>query len=283
MNRTNFDARCVRALVLHVPVLLAALAWSLPARAETVRLGGTGSALGTMSLLAKAYQRVDPSFQLELVPNLGSNGGVKALMAGSVQLAATSRELKPEEAAKGLVAKAYGRTAFVLATTKAGIDNLSLSQIAALYSGQQRQWGDGQNVRLVLRPASDGDTKLLADFSPEVKAGLDHALARQGMVTAMTDQDSVDAIERLPGGLGTATQALLLSEQRRARALSINGVAPTSEHVSSGRYPYAKTMYLIHTPGTSAAADGFIDFMLSSAGRKVLAGIGHVPAVAPKP
>ena len=254
--------------------LVFALALPTPALADTVRLGGTGAALGTMTLLAQAYKKIDPLFQLEIVPNLGSSGGIKALGAGATQIAVASRAIKAEELAAGLHAVEYGRTAFVLATAKADVQALTLAQIADLYAGRQTRWGDGQPVRLVLRPASDADTPLLASFSPGVKVALTTAMAREGMVTAMTDQDSADAIERLPGGIGSSSLALLMSEHRRARALPIDGIAPTVANVASGRYPYVKPLYLLYKDGAPPSALRFIAFVGSEAGRRILTAAG---------
>ena len=270
MNSMTAPARFAQALRSTLFSLVLALALPTPARADTVRLGGTGAALGTMALLAQAYKKVDPSFQLEIVANLGSNGGIKALTTGATQIAVISRAVKTEELAAGLHAVAYGRTAFVLATTKDNVQGLTLTQIADLYAGKQTKWGDGQPVRLVLRPPSDGDTVLLASLSPDVKVALATAMAREGMTTAMTDQDSADAIERLPGGLGTSSLALLMTEHRRARALPIDGIAPTVANVASSRYPYVKPLYLVFKDGAPASVAQFIAFVGSPAGKRIL-------------
>ena len=170
----------------------------------------------------------------------------------------------------------------MVATRKGGIDGLSLTQLAELYGGRQTRWADGQPVRLVLRPANDGDTALLASFSPAVKAGLDTAMARDGMVVALTDQDSADAIERLPGALGTSSLALLSAEHRRARALAIDGVMPTVATVVNGRYPFVKTMLLVAKAPVPPAVSQFLAFVASDAGRRILAEHGHAPALPDK-
>lgn len=262
--------------------LLTAFAGLAEVHAETVRVGGTGSAIGTMERLGEAYRKTQPSFRLEVVPNLGSSGGIKALSSGAIQIAMTSRPLKPAESATGLRAIEYGRTPFVVATTHAAVKNVSTSELAALYGGQRTRWNDGTPVRLVLRPASDGDSELLAAFSPEVRAALEQAQKREGMVLGMTDQETVDAIERLPGGLGTASMALLLSEKRRALPLAIDGVEPTPANVASGRYPHVKPMYVVLRSDAPEAARRFVDFIGSDAGRKLLAELGHVvPSAGP--
>jgi phosphate transport system substrate-binding protein len=257
--------------------LALALGASVHARADSLRFGGTGSAMGTIAALARAYKAVDPSFEIETVPNLGSTGGIKALQAGAIQIAAISRPLKPQEAADGLEATIYGRTPFVLATSEPGQRNVSLAELADLYAGHKTHWAPGRVIRLVLRPRTDGDVELLASFSPQMRAAQEAAHAREGMVVALTDQDAVDAIERLPGALGTASLALLSSEKRRATPLAIDGVEPTVANLASGRYPYAKTMLLVVRQDAPGAARRFVEFVRSDAGRKVLRDLGHAP------
>lgn len=270
---SNALARRLARLTLAGFACMALLA-ATGSRAETVRLGGTGSGLGVARLLGQAYAKTLPGFELHVVPSLGSAGGIKAVAQGATQIAVISRPLKAEEAAAGLRAFEIGRTAFVLATTKEGVNQLSLDRIADLYAGRLSAWSDGQPVRLVLRPAGDADTALLAAFSPAVKESLAAAMAREGMVTALTDQDSADEIERLPGGLGTASMALLISEGRRARPLAIDGVAPTLANVAGGRYRHVKPLLLVVRPGAQAGVLQFIAFAGSDAGRRVLAAAG---------
>lgn len=69
-----------------------------------MRIGGTGSAIGTMKLLGDALARQDMAFQYTVVPNLGSSGGLRALQAGAIDIALISRRLRADEVDGGLVA-----------------------------------------------------------------------------------------------------------------------------------------------------------------------------------
>jgi hypothetical protein len=73
-------------------IALAAIFGTGPTRAETIRTGGTGAALGTMRLLADAYRKIEPEFSLEIVPNLGSSGGMQTLNHNAVHFAARGLE-----------------------------------------------------------------------------------------------------------------------------------------------------------------------------------------------
>ncbi len=266
--------------VIAAAFLVAFGAIGSDAIAQQLKVGGTGSALGTMTALADAYRKKDPSFELTVVPNLGSSGGLKAAAAGAIDFAVISRALKPEEAAADMVAVEYGRTPFVVVTNKAGIMDLSTAQLVDIVAGRATQWKDGTPIRLVLRPTSDHDNTLLASFSPEMKQAVAAAHASDGMVIGVTDQDSANEAERLPGSIGTSSLALLLSENRKLQPIAINGVKPTIQTLAQGSYPYVKPMYIVTKGKPAAHVQRFVDFALSAEGRALLARLGHVPVAA---
>lgn len=243
--------------------------------AETLRIGGTGAALGTMERLAADLRKRDPSFTYEILPNLGSGGGLKALVKGAIQMAVISRPLKQEEHNADLVATEYGRSPFVIVTAKPGVSNIGLAQLVDLYADKGAKWPDGSSVRLVLRPRSDIDAELLASFSPEMNAALQSAMLREGMVVAATDRESADAVIRLPGAVGTSSLSLLLTENRRLTPLAINGVQPTVANLERGAYPYGKSMSVVVRKPLSPATEQFLKFLSSETGRRILVETGH--------
>lgn len=269
-----------KAIVRRGFAALAGMACLALAHAETVRIGGTGAALGAMERLAAELRRRDPSFAFEVLTNLGS-GGVKALAKGAIQVAVASRPLKAEELQPNLRVAEYARTPFVLVTAKPGVTGLSAAQLAELY-GRQARWPDGTPVRLVLRPAVDVDHALLAGVSPAMPGVLADALAREGMVVAATDREAADAIERLPGALGTSSLALVLSENRRLTPLAIDGVRPSPQTLADGSYRFGKSLWLVVPTKPTPMTARFLEFLASPDGRKILADTGHLlPPAAP--
>lgn len=251
--------------------------WFTPlAAAESLKAGGTGGAIGTIQALAEAYRKKNPSFELTIVPNLGSTGGIKAVAAGAIDFGLSSRPLKANEQAAGLRSLVYGRTPFVIVTNKAGVTDLSVKQLASFLADGEPRWPDGAPLRLVLRPVSDADTLLLGEFSPEVKQALAGAQSRGGMVRAITDQESADQSERLPNSLGTSSLALLRSEKRALNVVAIDGVEPTIENFIKGTYPHGKTMTIVTRGAPSPDTQKFLDFIASDEGRDVLVRLGHV-------
>jgi phosphate transport system substrate-binding protein len=260
----------ILALILRSTVAGVPMAWG-----ETLRLGGTGSALATMKQLAEAFHKRNPQFAVTIVPSLGSSGGIKALAAGALDIAVISRPLESEEAAQGMVAREYGRTPFVLVTNQKGLTRMTLQQVADIVAGRVTKWPDGTPIRLVLRPTSDYDTTLWANFSPGMKQALASARRREGMVVAMTDQDAADEIDHLPGAFGVTSLALVMSEKRRFELITLDGVTPTVRALADNRYPYFKIMSVVTRGDGPAAAQGFIDYLRSREARAVLARTGH--------
>jgi phosphate transport system substrate-binding protein len=104
------------------------------------------------------------------------------------------------------------------------------------------------------------------------------ALAREGMLIATTDTESADALERIPGAVGTAALSTLVSERRALKAVTINGHEASTKALAAGRYPWHKTIYLITHENTPPAVANFIRFAGTPAARAILSDNGNVPA-----
>lgn len=262
--------------VFQVSVLLGLSFGPLAAVADTLKVGGTGSALGTMKILAEAYRASRPDTQIMVVPALGSSGSIKAVAAGVLDIGLSGRPLKPAEREQNLAEREVARTPLVLASMRAHA-GFTLSDIVRVYDGTLQTWPDGRPLRPILRPESDSETALLRAISPEIDRALTTAHARPGVHIAITDQDSADAIEQLPGGLGTSTLALIVSEQRKIKALPLNGVAPSVAALRRGSYPYFKPLYLITPQIPSGPARAFAAFIQSRQGARILSDNGYLP------
>lgn len=257
--------------------LLAASGWfAIPALADALKIGGTGGGLATMQLLAQEFRKSHAGVTFEVPPSLGSGGGIKAVLAGAIDVAVSSRALKADERSKGAVEHEFGRTPFVFTTprsTKAS--GLTAAQLADIYSGKTTTWPDGRRIRLVLRPVGDSDTDLVKSISPEVARALTAVEKRPGMTFALTDQESAESAEKIPGALGTSTLAQILTEKRALKALDFNGAQPSVDNIRNGRYPYYKRMFIVIGPKASAIAREFVAYVRSAAGRGLLTRVGY--------
>ena len=264
----------LKMALITAPML--ALCGAHGAKAEEIKIGGTGAALATMGLLADAYSRKHPEIKIRVLPSLGSGGGIKAVMTGAIQIAVSSRPLNEAELKAGAFAREYGRTPFVFATaTTNKTAGLTTPELVSIFAGKTERWPDGKRIRLVLRPVGDSDSELIKNISPEMREAKSAAEQRQGMTFAVTDQDAADNIEKIAGAFGASTLAQIVSEKRPIKPLKLNNIEPSVKTLADGSYPLFKQFFIVTTRATQPEAQEFAAFIESAPGREILRKTGH--------
>ncbi len=245
-------------------------------RIVIVRIGGTGCALGGIIAVAQAFEEKNPGIRIKVLTSLGSGGGIKALFAGAVDIALSARPLTEAERTQGAEAIEYARTPLAFVTSKKMANvTLSLDEVAAIYRGDKPRWPDRTPIRIVLRPETDTDTKLLRAMSPAMGEAVLHALRQGGMPVASTDQDNADLLGSIRGSFGACTIAQIESEKRQLKPLMLDGVAPSLANLASGAYPYSKSFFAIAWHASPAAAH-FLQYLQSAEGGALLRRRGHL-------
>ena len=167
----HFDAFTLLWALLIFPLATSA---GTPEADSRMRMGGSGGALATLQLLAEDFKNPHASVTVVMISSLGSGGGVKAVLAGAIDLAVVSRPSKEAELAQCAMATDYARTPFVFAVglqTKA--PSITTREVLGIYSGDLKTWPDGQALRLVLRfDAKDNDAlhRVQAAFREQILA-----------------------------------------------------------------------------------------------------------------
>ncbi|MBI9075011.1 MAG: substrate-binding domain-containing protein [Desulfatibacillum sp.] len=239
-------------------------------------IGGTGSSLGAARLLGEAFMEANPGVAVKVLPSLGSSGGIKALLQKKVDLALSVRPLKKRELVQGLTSIAYAMTPFVFATTAASSGSgVTKRQLADIYSGDSLTWPDGSPIHLIVRPPKESDTLLIRSMSSEMDKAMDKALKRNGMMFAVTDQETADLLESIKGSLASLSLGQIIAEQRNVKVLALEGIPPLIDAKVNPAYSYYKTYYLIFRPDMSSTAREFVEYILSAQGREILESSGH--------
>ncbi|HLP30981.1 MAG TPA: substrate-binding domain-containing protein [Geothrix sp.] len=255
-----------------------AVGWSQGPQA--IRINGTGSGITLLKPMAEAYRRAHPDVRIDLGKPLGSSGAIKALLAGAVDIAISSKPLGPEDSAKGARLMAYGKTPLALvAESGVPVADLTTRQLEDVLAGRLTRLPQGTPLRLVLRPEGDADTQILRAFSPAMNQAMSQAQARPGMLLAVTDPEATVLISRTPGACGVSGLASVLGDGFPLKVLTFNGVSPTTGALANGTYPLAKDLHVVITARTSDAALAFVDFLYSPQGRALAqaAGVWVVP------
>lgn len=278
-----FDCNVRRSMRFILVGALACLLSPTAGLATTLKIGGTGAALGTVRILADAFMRRNPDISVAVPGNLGSHGGIKGVMAGVLDIGLISRPLKSMERRSGARHVYYARTPFVLVTSARDSNPspaLSSPQLVEIFSGASTNWDDGTPIRIILRSVRDTSTRLLILALDGMHAALVKARAMPGIPVARTEQDNLDLAESLAGSLTTASLTALLAEHRPLTPIAIDGVAPTLDNLANGSYRYSKSFYMVTRPEISRPARAFIRFVLSADGAAILRATGNLPIAA---
>lgn len=244
---------------------------------ERLRITGTGSGTGGMKLLLETFLRRHPGVAGDVLPALGSSGGIRALTDGKIDVALSNRmPTDKERALAPLQAVTYARTPLVIAVHKGlGISALTSAQLAALYGDGGPSFANGQRARAVLRLADATDTAIVKSISPAVAAAIEAAAGRRGVLEGTTDSDTADILERTPGAFGPSTLALIESENRPLVALTLDGVAPTLANLANGSWKPHKPLIMVLADKPTPLVQQFVAFVQSAQGRRIMAAAGH--------
>lgn len=237
---------------------------------DVIRINGSGASLEIIKPLMEAYSKDTRSVSLQMEKPLGSSGAIKALLAGVLDIAVISRPLKPEEIAQGGKLRDYGKTPLAIVTEKSvPLKTISTKGLEDIYSGKTGKWSNGETIRVILRPKEDTDTKILKKLSPGMAEAITKAQHRRGMMIAVTDTESNEAVSRTIGGIGAAGLCSILVGNLPLNVLALNGVKPSRENLANRTYPIAKDISFVTTGKLPVAAAKFLKFIYSSNGRTI--------------
>lgn len=243
-----------------------------PVRAETIRIGGTGAGMVTLTALGDAI-RAASGVAVRPLPSLGSAGGIRALNDGRIDMAVLGRVMSEEEAKAGAQVAAVLRTPFVFVTSEKVAPSMRAEEIVAAFADPRARWPGGQPVTVVLRQRSDADAMLLDRMFEGMAAAVAQTRTRPEVPVSIVDDDNAEIAERTAGSLATMSYSHLMIEGRRLRAVAIDGVAPSLETFASGRYRFGRPFLLVVPARPSAAAMRVVSFLKSAAGAEALRGV----------
>lgn len=269
----------VLAVAATVAVPVSAAGVESPS-ATTLIFGGSGTNLPITRRLADAFVRAHPEIHVRVPESLGSAGGIQAAAEGAIALGLISRPLREREKGLGLTVVAYARTPVVLGVhPTVEEDSLTSRDLLEIYRGTKTRWRDGREIVVLTREPGDSGIEVLEQKIAGFREAYAESHRAKRWVTLFTDQQMHRALAGARSGLGLLDLGAITVERLRVKPLKLDGVAPTRENVLSGAYPLAKTLaFAFRSDTLPAGAKAFLEFVRSSAGRRVLEQYGYLPA-----
>lgn len=268
-----------RRSFLLTPVALALAA--KPARAVSgagpLKVSGSSMALAAMRRVGAAFTAAGGP-PVEVLQSLGTSGGLKALGAGVIDLSVASRPSTSAEVATGIITAHFASTALAFMTRQAEpARSITREQLEQIFTGDLANWPEGTPVRFVRRQPSDSDWEIFESLSPGLARAVAVARTRPGVPTFINDQDHAAALERLPGAFGSLSLGQVAAEERRLRAVAIDGVLPTAAALESGAWPLVKHLFVAHGASPRPEALALVAFLCGPEAATLLTALDHIP------
>ena len=206
----------------------------------------------------------------------GSGTGIEAAKNGTCDIGLSSRALKDEETAAGLVGTTVALDGIaIIVNADSKVADLTVDQIAQIFTGAITDWsevgGDAGTISCIGREAGSGTR----DGFESITGTKDTCVLAQELTSTGA---VIEAVKGNPNAIGYASLSAV-EGQEGVKALTVGGVACTEETVLDGSYEIQRPFVLVTKEGTelSAQAQAFFDFATSTAANDLIKNAGAVP------
>lgn len=251
-----------------------------------ITIKGSDTMVHLVSSWAEYYMKAHPNVEISVTGG-GSGTGVAALLNGTTDICAASRDMKGKEYKlaqdKGMTPKEFSvaRDGLAVVMHKYNpVKALTMEQLMKLFTGAVTNWkqlgGPDQPILILSRESNSGTYVF---FQEHVLKKKDYAASARLMPASSSIIQSVENDKWAIGyvGLGYATEAgdkiqiLAVKKDDAAQA-----ILPSNATVSSGDYPIARPLHLYTSGEPVGAVKAFIDFCYTPEGQKIVTDTGYI-------
>lgn len=275
-----------------LPKLETASTFTIKNPSEMPILDGAEAAFPVYSAFANAaYENIGKVQQEygEVVTFTNTIYAYERLLSGDVDIyfgAEPSKEQQQmaKEAGKELVMTPIGKEAFVFFVNPDNkINSLAVTEIKHIYSGKIKNWSKlgGKNEKIIAfqRPKNSGsqtllekimgDTPIMKPLKEDVPEGMG------GIIEQVADYRNYD------NSIGFSFRffATGMKANTDIKLLSIDGIEPSPENITSGKYPFTASLYAITVKDNKKRTiQPFLEWMQGPQGQEIVEEVGYIKA-----
>lgn len=251
-----------------------------------VTIKGSDTMVHLVSNWAESFMRHSPGTEVSVTGG-GSGTGIAALLNGTTDICAASREIRAKES-KLAVQKGIQPNEIVVARDGIAVvvnpDNpvgeLTTEQLSRIFTGRSRRWsavgGPDEEIIVLSRESSSGTYVFFQQHvlnKQDFMQGAKLLPATSAIIQAVsTDRWAIGYV-----GLGYAVGA-----EDRVKIIAVKAddpspaVVPSAETIRSAQYPIAWPLYLYVNGQPRGTVKQFVDFCLSGDGQEIVEQTGYV-------
>jgi phosphate transport system substrate-binding protein len=240
-----------------------------PPKTDTLLIAGSSTMRLYMDALVKGFVAHNATVSV-VSEGGGSTAAIVALKHGAIDIADVSRTVTAKEDDVYLRDYLVARDGIAIIVNPANpVNDLTSQQLAQIFRGDTVSWGkvggSKEPIALIDRGAGSQLRRSLEDL---VLGGEEVAAPAK---VASSSAEMLDAVQSRPTAIGYVTLRKL---EPGVKALRIDGVEMSRPTMLSGRYPLARSFYLVVHMKSSPVAERFIEFVLSKQGQDLFAADG---------
>jgi phosphate transport system substrate-binding protein len=289
----------VRRLLLLIVLLIAsslAACSSKTSAGETSALSraiqnkGSDTLVNVALAWAEAYRDVDPTVSIAVTGG-GSGTGIAALINGTVDIANSSRQIKPEEITAAQQ-NGIDPVEFVVAVdalavivnTKNPVSELTIEQISDIFTGRITNWKDvgGRDASIVLVSRESNSGTHVYFLEQVVRRGESD---NQDIFTAKTlmmpsSVGITSEVGRNPNAIGYDGLGYVTADEKViavAQDSTSPFILPSVETGADGSYALARNLYMYTVGEPGGVIAEYLDWIRGPEGQKIVARLGFVP------
>ncbi|MBU0482303.1 MAG: substrate-binding domain-containing protein [Proteobacteria bacterium] len=263
----------------QVSLLFLALLFLFPATsfgAATLEIPGTGDSQALLRDLAAAFNAGQQEIEVVIPDSIGSGGAIKSVAGDKNELGRVARPIKKKEQRYNLnyLQFAASPVVFAVSGNVGGVDNLTPEEALAVYAAKTTNWsalgGPPESIYLIGREPGDSSREAVEEIVPGF-GGIENYSG----IVAYSTPEAVDMLATHDNSI--AYLPFSMTSGRNVRVLKFGGKGPLDPG-----YPLLTPFGMVWKGKMSGPAAGFMDFIFSDRGRKIITAAGAV-AVARKP
>lgn len=257
----------------------------------TIQNKGSDTIVNLAQAWAEAYKKVAPEVSVE-VSGGGSGVGIAALIKGTIDIANSSRDIKPAEIAEARRSTGKETHDFIVGYDALAVyvhkdnplEEITVEQLTEIYAegGKLTRWSDlgvslpsGRNkIIRVSRQSSSGTYEF---FREHVLRNRDFKLGSNDMNGS---KEVVELVSNTPGAIGYSGMGYANPHVKMLRVAPRAGspaVPPTMENTVNKTYPIARSLHMLTLGEPEGRVKAYLDWIRSDAGQQIVAQCGFVP------
>ena len=263
------------AITIAVPAMI---------QAQSFKIKGSDTCLPLSQAESEAYMKKETKASIAVTGG-GSGVGISAIISGTTDIAQSSRSMKMDEKIKMQDAgKAFKETIIaydalaVIVNPENKVSQLTREQLEGIFTGKITNWkdvgGDDQKIITYSRETSSGTYEFFKEHVLNKKNFSPSALLMPATGAI------VQSVSQTKGAIGYIGLAYVEKTVKPLKVSYDKGktfVAPSVASAMDKTYPITRPLYYYYLTSQEKNLSGYINFVLSPEGQKIVLATGYVP------